>query len=191
VPVQITWKSGGQDVSITGSFNQWKHNLKLEASTFRRGEFHLDMELVPGKYKVKFLVDKKWKFSTDLPNEVGDDGQIVNVLEVIDLNLVNFEDPKFQVQSLPVHYRTNVLYESKLIEAESSTGWLPHKRDEDVLDLPDHVAVNHAYFAEKAESKEGDLLLENEPMVLGMTRKFSGKYVSVIYYRPRILNCTL
>lgn len=73
-----------------GDFDGWTKGEALEPKLMGGGtdlsasverEFIGRIYLRPGKYKIKFLVDEKWRLSGDMPRE-GEPGMDNNILEV-------------------------------------------------------------------------------------------------------------
>lgn len=57
VPSVFTWSYGGENVYITGSFNQWKCKIPMQRSTV---DFSVIIEVPPGVVQYKFIVDDEW-----------------------------------------------------------------------------------------------------------------------------------
>ncbi|KAG2190175.1 hypothetical protein INT46_008394 [Mucor plumbeus] len=76
VPTIITWAQGGNNVYITGTFNGWKHKIKLVKSAV--------LDLPPGTHRLKFIVDDEWKCSNEMETATDPDGNLVNYLQVLD-----------------------------------------------------------------------------------------------------------
>ncbi|GJJ68822.1 5'-AMP-activated protein kinase, regulatory beta subunit [Entomortierella parvispora] len=81
VPTIITWSQGGQNVYVTGTFNNWKQKVRLNKST---SDFSTILNLPPGTHRIKFIVDDEWKCSTELSAATDAEGNLVNFLEVAD-----------------------------------------------------------------------------------------------------------
>ncbi|KAI8381518.1 immunoglobulin E-set, partial [Radiomyces spectabilis] len=81
VPTIITWTQGGQNVYVTGTFNGWKHKIKLVKST---QDFSAVLDLPPGTHRLKFIVDDEWKCSNDMETATDPEGNLVNYLQVED-----------------------------------------------------------------------------------------------------------
>ncbi|KAI8329303.1 hypothetical protein BC941DRAFT_518804 [Chlamydoabsidia padenii] len=81
VPTIITWTQGGNNVYVTGTFNGWKHKIKLVKSTH---DFNTVVDLPLGTHRLKFIVDDEWKCSNDMETATDPDGNLVNYLQVMD-----------------------------------------------------------------------------------------------------------
>ncbi|CAG8577326.1 10231_t:CDS:2 [Paraglomus brasilianum] len=81
IPTIITWSQGGNNVCVTGTFNDWKHNIRLCKST---SDFTTVINLPPGTHKLKFIVDDEWKCSNELETATDSNGDLVNYLEVFE-----------------------------------------------------------------------------------------------------------
>uniref|UniRef100_A0ACD5W8Y5 Uncharacterized protein n=1 Tax=Avena sativa TaxID=4498 RepID=A0ACD5W8Y5_AVESA len=57
--VCIVWPNPASEVLLTGSFDGWTSQRKMERS--ERGIFSINLRLYPGRYEIKFIVDGVWK----------------------------------------------------------------------------------------------------------------------------------
>lgn len=81
VPTVLQWSAGGNAVFVTGSFNAWEERIPLR----RSGTDHVVcLNLPPGTYQYKFIVDNEWRFATDQPTVRDEMGNINNCITVID-----------------------------------------------------------------------------------------------------------
>ncbi|XP_027361317.1 protein PTST homolog 2, chloroplastic [Abrus precatorius] len=55
----VVWPSNASEVLLTGSFDGWSTKRKMEKSS--TGIFSVCLQLYPGKYEIKFIVDGEWK----------------------------------------------------------------------------------------------------------------------------------
>lgn len=77
--VSFFWKDEGKVVFLTGTFTNWRNHVPMMK---RGGEFMVDLELKPGIYHYKYIVDGEWKYSTKDKYEIDNHGNINNVLLV-------------------------------------------------------------------------------------------------------------
>ncbi|CAG8454110.1 14633_t:CDS:10 [Ambispora leptoticha] len=89
IPTIITWSQGGNNVFVTGSFNNWKKNIRLCKSS---NDFTTVIALPSGTHKLKFIVDDEWKCSNDLEIATDSDGNLVNYVEVFEDEAVSAID---------------------------------------------------------------------------------------------------
>ncbi|CAG8435019.1 7256_t:CDS:2 [Diversispora eburnea] len=190
IPTIITWSQGGNNVYVTGTFNDWKYNIRLCKSS---NDFTTVINLSPGTHKLKFIVDDEWKCSNDLSTATDPDGNLVNYLEVYEeedetisqdgLNsdgllsrtppdeytdeIPNFEFPDCMIEdqppALPPHLE-RVLLNSSTIS----------KEDNSVLPEPNHVVLNHLYACS----------IRDGVMAVAGTARYRKKYVTTVYYKP-------
>ncbi|CAO3626684.1 unnamed protein product [Cunninghamella echinulata] len=78
--IKIYWKYGGNQVYLTGSFDQWKITNQMVKQ--ENGEF---LGIIPSSSPgtpiyYKFIVDGIWKNDNDQPTEKDSDGNINNVI---------------------------------------------------------------------------------------------------------------
>lgn len=60
VSTTFTWKHGGREVFVTGSFNQWLGKIPMRKADNKNNEFSLMLDIPAGKHQYKFIVDDKW-----------------------------------------------------------------------------------------------------------------------------------
>ena len=108
VPTVLQWSLGGGSVYVTGSFNNWGERIPLR----RSGADHVVcLNLLPGTYQYKFIVDNEWRYAADQPTVRDEMGNINNCLTVEDQTIYMREDPcsgffgnnpnNFYTQALP------------------------------------------------------------------------------------------
>ncbi|CAN6727312.1 unnamed protein product [Malus baccata var. baccata] len=55
----IVWPNSASEVLISGSYDGWTTQRKMEKS--RTGVFSLSLKLYPGRYEIKFIADGEWR----------------------------------------------------------------------------------------------------------------------------------
>jgi len=78
--VTFEWRHGGSEVLVAGSFNGWTDKISLESNG--EGVFSKTLELPPGDFEFKFVVDGDWKLNPDLPTQTNASGITNNVVHV-------------------------------------------------------------------------------------------------------------
>ncbi len=81
VPTVLQWSTGGTSVSVTGSFNGWGERIPLRRSGT---DFVVCLNLMPGTYQYKFIVDNEWRYATDQSTVRDEMGNINNCMTVED-----------------------------------------------------------------------------------------------------------
>ncbi|KAM7528265.1 hypothetical protein LguiB_031675 [Lonicera macranthoides] len=185
VPTLITWNSGGNDVAVEGSWDNWRSRKMLQ----RSGKDHSILLVLPsGIYHYKFIVDGEFRYIPDLPFVSDEMGHVCNVLDVHDYvpenleSVVEFEAPSSPDSSysqalpgeedfakepvvVPPQLHVTVLGSDNSEEANSSSS-----------PKPQHVVLNHL-FIEKGWASQS-------VVALGLTHRFQSKYVTVVLYKP-------
>eukprot|EP00955_Chlamydomonas_euryale_P065243 359188-Chlamydomonas_euryale.AAC.10 len=86
VRVPIIWVGIASEVILVGDFDGWTKGKELSASEIDYDNsirtFESIVPLLPGKYRVKFMVDGQWRLAPDWPMEQDEVGETNNVLEV-------------------------------------------------------------------------------------------------------------
>lgn len=80
MPIVLTWRAGGREVFVTGTFaNEWRSKILLHRS---KRDHTCVLHLPPGTHRLKFIVDDRWRVSRDLPTATDGDGNLVNYVEI-------------------------------------------------------------------------------------------------------------
>ncbi|KAK3747751.1 hypothetical protein QZH41_000508 [Actinostola sp. cb2023] len=79
IPTVFQWVNGGQDILLSGSFNEWKTRIPMNYS---QHEFTAIIELPEGEHEYKFCVDGKWIHDPNLPTTNDNFGGRNNVISV-------------------------------------------------------------------------------------------------------------
>ncbi|SPO20353.1 related to SIP2 - subunit of the Snf1 serine/threonine protein kinase complex [Ustilago trichophora] len=80
MPIVLTWRAGGREVFVTGTFaNEWRSKILLHKS---KRDHTCVLHLPPGTHRLKFIVDDRWRVSRDLPTATDGDGNLVNYVEI-------------------------------------------------------------------------------------------------------------
>ncbi|CDH59669.1 5-amp-activated protein kinase subunit beta-2 [Lichtheimia corymbifera JMRC:FSU:9682] len=209
IPTIITWAQGGQNVYVTGTFNGWKHKIKLVKST---QDFTAVLELPPGTHRLKFIVDDEWKCSNEMETATDPDGNLVNYLQVSDEyedSLDDFGDNKTDQgsrSSTPTEEYTSQIPADLLALAANisedeqgqkiTSEW--EQRQPQPPSLPPHLET--VLLNSQAISEEDNSVLpepnhvtlnhlyassiKDNVMALSTTTRYRKKYVTTMYYRP-------
>ncbi|CAO3589706.1 unnamed protein product [Absidia cylindrospora] len=78
--VEVFWEHGGQEVFVTGTFDQWNKSLKMEKQP--DGRFVANLQSNDKTILYKFVVDGVWKHDGNQTIEKDKDGNINNVLRI-------------------------------------------------------------------------------------------------------------
>jgi len=74
----LRWSGEGEKVQVAGSWNDWKPEELIKEEDC----FILRLNLPPGKYQLKWVIDNVWKLNQDLPVVVDGEGNENNEIEV-------------------------------------------------------------------------------------------------------------
>jgi len=201
VPIQFKWNHGGEDVYVTGSFNDWQGKWKMKQN--EAGEFTLLVHMQAGIHQYKFIVDEEWNVNPD-EQTIEDQGVTNNIIEVKRPVFV-VEDASLQrVDSDDeVEYDDEgkkLTYGQKVRVVEGKVPRMPPHLKHPVLDapppappgdryelpLPEYVCLNHLYLYDTETT-------DSEVLVTAITQRFKtkpfaslkSKFVTTIYYAPK------
>jgi len=195
IPTVFSWRHGGKEVYLTGTFNNWKEKLPMQQS---QGDFSCIQYLKAGSYHYRFVVDGKWQTDPSQPITATVNGEVNNLLEVKTQQKEDtlFGQPVAIVSGSPPgtgEYSqiepTDILLDidqksgtnngppslpPHLLRALLNTA-PPSARDPTLLPLPHHVMLNHFYSLPQKEDKV---------VILGITQRYKEKFVTTVFYKP-------
>eukprot|EP00388_Colpodella_angusta_P000708 GDKJ01002513.1.p1 GENE.GDKJ01002513.1~~GDKJ01002513.1.p1 ORF type:complete len:326 (-),score=49.40 GDKJ01002513.1:117-1094(-) len=116
IPCVFTWTHGGQEVFITGSFNDWsiENKIKLVRST---NEFSVVHELPRGIHQFKFIVDDNWKYAPEQATQCDANGNINNIINISNYQYHAFRVPSEHEQARYAIYSQRIPDHSEFVEA--------------------------------------------------------------------------
>jgi 5'-AMP-activated protein kinase regulatory beta subunit len=177
IPMVFRWEAGGDDVFITGTFNNWSAKIPMARSGNDFVHIH---ELSRSKHAYKFIVDDEWRFTSDQHTMADKSGNINNFLDLTDFK-PKFENLPDLPSSLASKYLDETLYGNRIPDINEYTReppTLPPHLRSIVLNyksgVPQHVTLDHLYCTARKDGL----------MVLGMSQRYQHKYVTTIYYSP-------
>lgn len=185
VPTILTWSHGGHHVELEGSWDDWSQRQAMQQTG---KEFTLVKLLLPGIYQYKFIVDGMWRHDPALPSMFDDQGNVNNVLEVQEYvpemldSLAGFEPPPSPPASYncPAPTADDTAKEPPTMPPQLQLSLLnvpPSLDPVAALPRPQHVILDHLYLQRAASGTTA--------LVLGVTRRFRSKYITVVVYKPR------
>ena len=85
------WNSNAavEKVQLAGSFTQWKP-VEMEKNSAADEKWALKLDLSPGEYEFKFVVDGNWVCDELLPTKTNEEGSKNNVITVEGKSLFKF-----------------------------------------------------------------------------------------------------
>lgn len=180
IPTVFRWEHGGQQVFITGTFNNWSKNAEMHRS---RNEFTYIADLQRGKHVYKFIVDGEWRFAPEQETMADTQGNINNVVDLRSFRSHLHDGDEFTTD--PFHDDEEYgQYIPDLHEYTKEPAPLPphlrhiilnqHLQDKPAyaMPIPQHVTLNHLYCT----AMKGGLV------VLSTTQRYREKFVSTVSY---------
>eukprot|EP01113_Clastostelium_recurvatum_P022384 TRINITY_DN2669_c0_g1_i2.p1 TRINITY_DN2669_c0_g1~~TRINITY_DN2669_c0_g1_i2.p1 ORF type:complete len:922 (+),score=223.04 TRINITY_DN2669_c0_g1_i2:122-2887(+) len=80
--ISFSWRHGGSRVLLTGSWCGWVEHRELSPSPDGSGKMSLTMQLRPGVYQYKYIVDGEWRVDPTQPTVRDSSGTENNLLAV-------------------------------------------------------------------------------------------------------------
>lgn len=82
IPTVFRWQHGGEDVYLTGTFNDWQEQAcRMHPSGH---DFTYIIDLPRGRHAYKFLVDGEWRFAPEQSKAADANGHIHNFIDLAD-----------------------------------------------------------------------------------------------------------
>lgn len=191
LPTVFKWEGGGKDVSISGTFTNWKPIPMVHS----HGDFVVILDVPEGDHQYKFMVDGQWVHDQNEPtvdNDMGTKNNLINVkqsdfevFEALAMDSVGSgsgaqsvsgsppgdygqEPPQAKPYEkgppvLPPHLLQVILNKDTPLRCEPT-----------LLPEPNHVMLNHLYA----------LSIKDGVMVLSATHRYRKKYVTTLLYKP-------
>ncbi|KAL3519267.1 hypothetical protein ACH5RR_017416 [Cinchona calisaya] len=183
IPTMITWSYGGKEVSIEGSWDNWKTRTLLE----RSGKDFAIMKVLPsGVYRYRFIVDGQWRYLPDMLWIHDEAGNPCNILDLQDYvpedveSISGFEPP----QSPESSYNNLQLVaedyakEPPLVPSHLQMTLLnvpsAHMEIPPPFSRPHHVVLNHLFMQKGRRPSV---------VAFGSTHRFLSKFVTVVLYK--------
>lgn len=187
VPTTFVWKGAGNEVAVSGTFNDWQDPIPLERQP--DGTFSTVMHLPPGEYQYKYHVDRQWVHDEHAPTCSNSLGSINNLVKIVGSTLhLSGEDSLLLVEeSTDGRASPEGSYGQEVPELwNAKPPVLPPQlldvtlnaqhpsNDPTQLPEPHHVMLSHLYA----------LSIKDNVIVLGCTNRYRKKYVTTVLYKP-------
>ncbi|EOD09622.1 hypothetical protein EMIHUDRAFT_432923, partial [Emiliania huxleyi CCMP1516] len=82
VPVGLRWPHGGKTAYVCGSFTQWQKVPMQWRQSNSGGEWFKVVDLAPGSYQYKFIVDGQWRHDHTAPTVLDNLGNVNNCVTI-------------------------------------------------------------------------------------------------------------
>lgn len=122
-------------VYLVGSFNDWNsENIQMEQD--KNGVWHTTLDLEPGEYQYKYVVDGNWYYDPDHTNLADDGYGGSNSLVVVgeDGKLAESVTAKKELPGVPSYMHPKVFFTGRYY----SKNIFKHQKDRFMLDKPEH-----------------------------------------------------
>lgn len=87
IPYIFHWNEGGTNVKLIGSFSKWKETYTMTQDP-KDKIYKITLKLKRGKYEYKFIVDDKWRYSTNQQKIKDPRGNTNNFIDLTDYNII-------------------------------------------------------------------------------------------------------
>lgn len=187
-PITIRWNHGGDNVYFAYDGDGWSNKYKMLRS---EQEFVLIIDLSPGIYRYKFIVNNQWKFNHKDKWMKDMNGNPYNILYV----------DSYQTQQIRLKERENILkkkLKQKYCFSQNIPNYQTYHKDppkcplhlyaKEWNDSDDDDHSHKSHQSHQSNVRLNHLYLLNDKrnkgvLVMRMTEKFKGKYVDTIFYK--------
>ena len=194
IPTVFRWEHGGNNVFITGSFNNWARHVPMHRSG---NDFLYIQSLGAGRHHFKFIVDDEWRFAPDQPTVTDQTGNVNNIMDLQDASRDDEEEDyvpwttgtaaaaalrRRDSLSDPTPYGFAVpddeafSKEPPLLPPQLRQIILnspsPEPAYSSLLPTPMHVTLNHLFCT----------AIRDGLMVQSITQRYRRKFVSTVFY---------
>jgi len=204
-PVVFHWSHGGKDVYVAYSGDNWSQKYRMHRS---HNDFSLIMNVSPGVYHYKFIVDNQWRCAPDQKHVRDANGAYSNVLDVRSSSYRDLveeqrkrrkkerEKAQFQyTQKLPT--ADHFVQDPPICPIHLHTVILNGKEPEESDDDGDGQSAPRRDVKARRNVMELPKPLrvslnhlyvsdkrEEEVVTLGMTERYEDKFFTTVYYTP-------
>jgi len=156
--IEFIWPYGGKEVYVAGTFNDW-NKIKMFPQTYPPNLYSVKVDLLPGKYEYKFVVDGVWCYDSMKPlvnDTFNGKNNYLNIENEKIVNLVHVGNNTFDV-AIPkgdiVVHSGNCIKSGTNLELEKINNWfkqLPHEHKllylnpTDIANMEDHFDLYSA-----------------------------------------------
>lgn len=138
----FTWSEGGEEVKVTGSFSDWKHEYLMKKDP-NDNIFKYKLPLNNEVYQYKYIIDGVWKCASTKPTICDGHGNLNNLLDLT--------KPNQQINK----------------DEENKKKGIAKKNQTKVNEYGNKYPTNEEMFGKKIES--GDT--QSKPFILGLRSK--------------------
>jgi len=178
VPTKFTWRYGGSEVLLTGTFSNWRESVVLKPGD--GDEKSATLSLAPGSYEYKFIVDNQWRYDGKQPVVKGRNGNINNIIDVSAQAPDETESKTDSLVSQAAQYGTvietdeDLAKEPPLLPPQLQISLLNAPMDAldpAIMPVPQHVVLNHLHVAKK-----------NQMLGFATAHRYRKKYFTVLMF---------
>lgn len=193
IPTVFRWQHGGDDVYVTGTFNNWQEQAcRMHPSGH---DFTFILDLPRGRHAYKFLVDGEWRFAPEQCKAADANGHIHNYIDLTDFKTHGESEKLRRSQIERLGSITGGIYSREIPPLFEYSGepppLPPHLRhiilnqrpseDKRELSEPHVVTLNHLYCT----------AMKHGLMVLGTSSRYKRRFVTTVHYSVASLHYEL
>lgn len=174
VTVQFQWNGRASEVFLTGSFAKWATQFIMIET--QKNQFEITLNLPPGEYEYKFIVDGEWKVDESRPLIADKKGEENNYLLVVDNSDIihkknNISERTFTQK--PIKCPSVLTKAIRSVIKEKS--YNENKPYAIISNAEMHTALNHLQIKNAKDEKV---------LCVSSAIRYRQKEVTICYYKP-------
>lgn len=185
-PTVFKWNGGGEEVSVCGSFSDWKP-IPMVRSRGDFSQFITSLDLPEGDYQYKYKVDDQWYHNINeltVDNDLGTKNNVITVKKSDYLSFEASDNMGFTNKDSPPGSYSQEVPRYTPVEKAEKVPILPshlmqvtfHKDVPPACELPEplQVVLHHVYAPS----------IKDGMISLSAIQRYEGKYVTTLFYKP-------
>ena len=182
--VQFQWNGNAKEVFLTGSFAKWStHFIMIET---QKNHFKISLNLPPGQYEYKYIVDGESKVDTSRPLISNKKGEENNYLLVIDNNAFTLSEQNKNTSISKISESTFTqkpikcpsIFTMKIRSVKKDKSCNENKTYSMINNMELHTTLNHIQTQQNVTN--------DKIICVSSSIRYRHKEVTICYYKPNL-----
>lgn len=182
ITVQFQWNGNANEVFLTGSFAKWSTQFIMIET--QKNQFEISLNLPPGEYEYKYIVDGEWKVDDSRPLITNKKGEENNYLLVIDNNPLTLSDKhkKTSISNISESTFTQKpikcpsVFTKSIRSVIKETIYNENKPYAIISNAEIHTTLNHLHTKQN--------VIGDKVLCVSSSIRYRQKEVTIRYYKP-------
>lgn len=182
--VQFQWNGNAKEVFLTGSFAKWStHFIMIET---QKNHFEISLNLPPGQYEYKYIVDGESKVDKSRPLISNKKGEENNYLLVIDNNAFTLSEQNKKSFITKISESTFTqkpikcpsIFTMKIRSVKKDKSCNENKTYSMINNMELHTTLNHIQTQQNVKN--------DKIICVSSSIRYRHKEVTICYYKPNL-----